>query len=297
MTTDVFQGQIKRIQWNNQVISGLMMVYFLIGILIFVSLVSACFVLAVFVFDPGSAQDMLYESKTQIKFVRFYLKFLFFALAGAFYFVYRDFNQAEQMFGAVPFELRPNDPFYQRLETQCISRGLPMPALYIINDADNMPPGAVTAVVLQGLAKQSKLLISPAVYHQLDPDLQEAFIAQAVQRLYTKDVLFFTLLCFLGYFPFHVLQESNAVARVVFKPFLMVTDAVLAPVRRMILNLRMAKLDVGSLELTKDKSSAVRLLDALTPLETLGQHYHEAYLPLFIARSDGPYRLRTLERA
>lgn len=296
MTTEAFQGQIKRIQWDNQIISGLMMAYFLIGILIFVSLISACLVAIVSVFDPGLVQDILSDAKMQLRFARSYIKLLFFALAGAFYFVYRDFNQAERMFGAVPLDLRASDPFYRMLEAQCISRGLPVPSLYVIDDPAHLPPGAVTAVALHGPSRQSKLLISPAV-RRLDPELQEAFIAQAVQRLHTKDTLFLTLLCFLGHFPFHLLEQSNAVARTVFKPFLKVTDALMAPARRAIINLRMAKLDVGSLELTKDKSSAVRLLDALAPLETISQHYHEAYLPLFIAKSDGPYRLRTLERA
>lgn len=59
----------------------------------------------------------------------------------------------------------------------------------------------------------------------------------------------------------------------------MVTDTLMAPVRKLILNLRMAKLDVGSLELTKDKSSAAQLLEVLAPLEAIEKYYYEAYLP------------------
>ncbi len=296
MSTQDFQGQVKRIQWNNQVISGLMMVYFLISIFIFVSMIAGCFVAVAAIFDPDSVGDILHSSKTQFKFARFYFKFLFFALAGAFYFVYRDFSQAEQMFGAVPLPLKSDDAFYRRLENQCISRGLSVPELFVIDDPASLRPDLVTAVVLQGLGNKSKLLLSPAVLG-LSAELQEAFIAQAVQRLHTKDVFFFTLLCFLGYFPFHVLREVNAIARTVFKPFLMVADTLMAPVRKLILNLRMAKLDVGSLELTKDKSSAAQLLEVLAPLEAIEKYYYEAYLPLFIAKSEGPYRLRTLEKA
>jgi len=173
---------------------------------------------------------------------------------------------------------------------------LSVPELFVIDDAASLRPDLVTAVVLQGLGNRSKLLVSPAIL-KLSGELQEAFIAQAVQRLHTKDVLFFTLLCFLGYFPFHVMREVNAIARIMFKPFLIITDRLMAPVRKMILNLRQAKLDVGSLELTKDKTSTAQLLEVLAPLHVIERTYYEAYLPLFIAKSEGPYRLRMLEKA
>lgn len=291
-----FQGRIKRIQWNNQVISGLMMVYFVVSILVFVSLIFLVFLSVTYIFDPNSVSSIAHSPVVQRKFARIFGKIVFFSFAGAYYFIYRDFKDAGTRFGGTKVNLKHDDAFYKELETQCISRGLKVPELYVIDHKFYIDPSYTTGAVLQGPSGQSKLIITPATY-SIASDLRKAFIAQVVQRLYTKDVYFLTLLCFLGYFTFHIEHGIAKLYAKILRPFLWTTDRLMSPVRKIILNLRLAKLDVGSLELIKDKANAHALMGVLTSLEDIGHYYHEAYLPLFIAKSEGPYRLRTLEKA
>ncbi|MCB1591428.1 MAG: hypothetical protein KDI90_03140 [Alphaproteobacteria bacterium] len=75
-----FQGRIKRIQWNNQVISGLMMVYFVVSILVFVSLIFLVFLSVTYIFDPNSVSSIAHSPVVQRKFARIFGKIVFLVL-------------------------------------------------------------------------------------------------------------------------------------------------------------------------------------------------------------------------
>ena len=136
----------------------------------------------------------------------------------------------------------------------------------------------------QGVGGKSALILTHEDL-KLPPDLQEALAAQVVQRLYTKDSWFMTLYCFLGHFPFHVLRSSNVIARYAFWLPMKIADLVIAPFRSMILDLRMARLDMGAIEITKNAESMGKLLQNLMTLEEVERFIHAPYLSLFIAAS------------
>ncbi len=290
-----FQGRIKAVQWNNIIKTNIMMVSFLLVIFIFVTLLMALVVGAIAVFDGKEALDIIQDETFQFRYARIYLKILVFSIAGAFYFIYRDFQHSDEMFGARPLSLAHDDEFYRVLENACISRGVTVPELSVIEDEEAIDTRYVTAVVLQGPQKQAKLIITPATYHLPLPQL-EAIIAQAVHRIHTRNTLFFTVFSFLAYFPFHM-KRNNPIARYVLGPLLWVIDMILKPLRKSILNMRFTKVDVGAIEITKDKAAMHDLINNLATLEQIKVYYHDAFLPLFITGSDSVYRKEQFKKA
>lgn len=292
----VIKGQIKKIQWNNRIKTNLLFLYFFVSIFIFTTFLLAVILLIFSVFDHGIIKDFTNNPDSLFRFSRLYLKALGFSVMGALVFIYIGLKKIDRSFGATPLTLKSNDPFYRCLENLCISRGLKVPEIYMINSQNLMPPHYITAIVLQDFHKKSKLIITPGAY-RLAPALQEALLAQVVQRIYTGDTIFLTFLCFMGFFPFHFLRATNPVVRFIYKPFLILTDKIMAPARKMIINMRHGKLDVGSLELTKDKQAMAQLMKELTSLKKIEEFYHEPYLPLFITRPDDNYRHHLLDKS
>lgn len=276
---------IARLQWNNRLKTVALSCIFLLGIAVF----SVCLMLMIVIpasFIPDSGLDLAQaaaDPKLQIRLARFFFKILFFSLIAAFYFIHRDINRIDEIFSASKLQMRSSDPFYRTLEQKCIERGLKTPELYLFG-RNTIDSRLVTAAVAQGMAGKSALMLTQACL-QLPQPLQEALAAQAVQRLYTKDTWFLTLFCFLGHFPYHVLGRVNKIGKIVFKLPMKAADLVIAPFRPRILGLRMTRLDMGAVELTKDPESMTKLLQALATLDEAEKYFYAPYLSLFIVRS------------
>ena len=292
MNQENFKGRVAGIQWNNRLASNLLMLWFVFAIVVFCILLLTPILLGFAALDHQSLLSLLEEPKIQRRYIIVFCKAIFFVGGSLLYFIYRDFNRIEDMFVCKPLPLAHPDPFYVTLETLCISRGLRMPELYVFTGS--AISRMVTAAVLQGTGGRSKVILTQADLNLAQP-VQEALAAQIVQRLYTRDALFLTALCFIGFFPDHMAEAANKISRVLLKPALFLTDKIMGPFRSLVLKLRMAKLDVGALELTKVKGPAHDLLNRLAPLKDVQEHYYDSYLPLFITQTDGPYRLRMLD--
>ena len=293
-----FGGNIKRIQWNNRIKVLLLSLSFFIGIFIFTTMWIGLFLsvgIAVDGWESVSSQLGL-DGASQFKIVRVYLKIFAIVIGIYLFFLYRDLKNVGHVFDARPINLPAGDEFYKILEEFCIARGLRVPDLYVGNEGGAMPEDAITGVVTMDMSGKSSLIITPATYH-LERPLLEAFLAQVVQRIYTKDTMFLTFFCFLGYFPYHLKRHSNVIFRFLAKPFLWVTDLLLVPVRRMVMNMSFARLDVGALELTKEKAPMDELLKRLAPLSVLDERYHTPFLTLFLVSSEDEYRRVMLKKA
>lgn len=296
----MFGGEIKRIQWNNRLKTSILCLSFILGIFIFTSLWILLFMIPVVYFEGVhevvnkiTGDGMLFYGGRILK---IYVK-MFFLIWGIFsYFIYIDLKNVGLLFGAQRLDLPHNDPFYQVLENFCISRGLSVPDLYIGGDNAVIPPHLVTGAVVQDYRKTSSLVITPAVYNLEKPQL-EAFLAQAVQRIYTNDTMFLTMFCFLGFFPRHIMRHANIIFKTLSKPFLTLVDVMLGPVRKVVLNMRFASLDVGALELTKEKEPMQLLMTKLATLEDLSHYIRDPYLSLFIVAGNDEYRDVLLKRA
>lgn len=275
---------IARIQWNNRLKSGALCTLFIFAMAVFaLTLFLMIAVPASLVPDSGlSIPQMLGDPKMQFKIFRFFTKVFFFASAATLYFIYRDINNIGRLFSAQPLQLRSSDSFYRALENMCIARGLKTPSLYVFSPAI-FPPPHVSAAVVQGVGGKSALILTQGAL-KLEPPLQEALAAQVVQRLYTKDTYFLTLLCFLGHFPFHVSRGTNVIGRIVFWLPLKAADLVLRPLRPVILRLRLQRLDAGALDLTKDSAPLAALAERLAPLPVVENYIYSPYLSLFIAK-------------
>lgn len=275
---------IARIQWNNRLKSGALCLLFLVAMAVFaMTLFLMIAVPASLMPDSGlSIPQMLGDPRMQLRILRFFTKIFFFASAATLYFIYRDISNIGRLFSAEPLQLRSSDSFYRALENMCIARGLKMPALYVFSPAI-FPPPHVSAAVVQGVGGKSALILTQSAL-KLEPPLQEALAAQAVQRLYTKDTYFLTLLCFLGHFPFHVSRATNAIGRIVFWLPLKAADFALKPFRPIILNLRLQRLDAGAIDLTKDAAPLAALAERLAPLPIVENYIYTPYLSLFIAK-------------
>ncbi len=286
---------IARLQWNNRLKSMLVMLMFVFGITVFaVTLVLMVVVPLSLVPDSGiSLQELVDNPKVHRNALKYFLKVLFFCMGGALYFIYRGLARVGDLFSAVPLKLSHTDPFYRMLENLCISRGLKTPDLYMFKPVA-IPSNILTAAVVQGVSQKAALIVTNAAL-SLPPAEMEAFAAQVVQRLYTKDTHFLTLFSFLGYFPWHILSNTNVFGRVLFKLPLKAADIVMEPARAMVMNLRFARLDVGSLELTKDREAMMRVLEKIAPIETVGKYFHDPYLPLFLMGAQGLHRQQALQ--
>ncbi|MDP2206950.1 MAG: hypothetical protein Q8K65_11660 [Alphaproteobacteria bacterium] len=275
---------IARIQWNNRLKSGALCLLFIVAMAVFaLTLFLMIAAPASFVPESGlSIPQMLAEPKMQLRILRFFTKVFFFAAAATLYFIYRDINNIDRLFSAQPLQLRSSDSFYRALENMCIARGLKTPALYIFSPVI-FPPPHVSAAVVQGVGGKSALILTQGALN-LEPPLQQALAAQVVQRLYTKDTYFLTLLCFLGHFPFHVSRATNVIGRIVFWLPLKAADFVLRPFRPLILNLRLQRLDAGALDLTKDAAPLAALAERLAPLPVVEHYIYTPYLSLFITK-------------
>lgn len=277
---------IARIQWNNRLKSSALCLVFLLAIGVFALTLFLMIALpASLIPESGlSLPQMLADPKMQIKILRFFTKIFFFAAAATLYFIYRDINNIGQIFSAQPLQLHSSDGFYRSLENMCISRGLKIPALYVFS-ATVFPAPHVSAAVVQGVGGKSALIVTQSVL-KLEKPLQEALAAQTVQRLYTKDTYFMTLICFLGHFPFHVSRSTNVIGRIVFWLPLRAADLLLAPLRKAALNLRLQRLDAGAIDLTKDAAPLKTLAGRLAPLPVVETYIHTPYLSLFIAKPE-----------
>lgn len=276
---------IAKTQWNNRLKTVALSTVFLLGIAVFA--LTLFFMIALPIsLAPNSGFDLasaLSDPKMQVKIARFFLKVLFFSLAGALYFVYRDIKNIGAIFSADRLEMRTTDPFYRTLEQKCIERGVTVPDLYLFRK-NAFPVDGISACVAQGAGGKSALILTHEDLN-LTPDLQEALAAQVVQRLYTKDTWFMTLYCFLGHFPFHMSRATNVIGRYLFWLPMKAADLVITPFRPLILDLRLARLDMGAVEITKNAESMGRFLQHLMTLEEVERFIHAPYLSLFIAAS------------
>lgn len=297
---ETFGGEIKRIQWNNRLKTFYLSFYFLFGLLLFAVLITALFLIPFVLF--GQADEYMkhvMEGRLHdiYRLVKPTVKIFIFVIAAYFYFLYSDMKNVGRFFGAYRMELNSGDAFYKILENFCIMRGLRVPDLYCISEEEGfIPAHFVTGAIVEDYTGKASLVITPAVYH-LEKPLLEAFLAQAVQRIYTRDTLFLTRFCFLGYFSFHLLERSNPVFAAIAKPFLTVIDRILKPLREKILTMRFASLDAGAIELTKEKAPMDELLSQLTPLSDVQDFIYDPYLTLFIVQTDEEYRKVLLKRA
>lgn len=286
---------IKAIQWNNRIKSVTLMMVFLVGILIFatsfVLMIAAPIGLLVVVFAPPdptfNLADIMHQPRLYSHILKYFLKIFLFSLGATLMFIYKGVSNIGRIFDARPLKLHSSDPFYRELETQCIERGLSIPELFIFNQ--RALSSQVTAAIIQGVRRKSALIVSDASF-KLKAPVRQALLAQAVQRLYTKDTYFLTLFCFLGYFPFHVSRSLRKWVGWIFRPALWIADQVMAPFRPLMLDIRLARLDVGSLELTKDAGPMHELLEKLCSYIELKKYFHTPYLSLFVAQSTGSYR-------
>lgn len=282
---DRLPDNIAKTQWNNRIKTVLLSAVFLLGIGVFaLSLFLMIFIPIAVI--PGSGLDLataLADPKMQVKIARFFLKVLLFSMAGALYFIHRDIRNIGEIFSADRLQMKTTDAFYRTLEQKCIERGVTTPELYIFRK-NAFPIDGVSAAVAQGVGGKSALILTHEDL-KLPQDMQEALAAQVVQRLYTKDTWFMTLYCFLGHFPFHVLRSTNIIGRYLFWLPMKIADLVIMPFRPLILDLRMARLDMGAIEITKNAESMGRLLQSLMTLEEVERFIHAPYLSLFIAAS------------
>lgn len=296
--TSKFQGNIKKIQWNNRLKSIGLCVYFVFGILLFTTMFLSIIFGAVFTF--GGYEELMNslggKASDTFRILKVYVK-IFIAVGAAFvYFIYTDMKDVGYFFAADRLTLNSDDLFYQTLENFCIARGLKVPDLYLTQENGMIPDAFVTGVVVKDFTGKASLVITPAAYH-LDKQHLEAYLAQVVQRIHSGDVMFLTLFSFLGHFPFHLKQSGNPIFNFIAKPFLIVTDFILRPVRKMVMNMSLSRLDAGALELTKEKQPMQELLSMLTPVDQLAEYIEDAYLSLFLVNTDDVYRQAMLKRA
>tara|TARA_B100001989_G_C24544933_1_gene470106 strand:+ start:1579 stop:2505 length:927 start_codon:yes stop_codon:yes gene_type:complete len=307
--TEKFQGNLKRIQWNNKLKTAVLSLYFIFGIFLFTTLLLLMLIIASYLivgafhgyenlFEVFLKKIIFFDFETGkiIKIAQLYAKIFIFIIFAYFYFMYSHMKRIGKFFCAVPLQLSHNDIFYQTLENFCIARGLKVPNLYITQKDGYIPDRFITGIVVQDLKGKASLIITPAVYN-LEKPLMEAFLAQVVQRIFTKDTLFLTQFCFIGYFPYHLREGSNIIFKTVAKAPLYVIDKILKPVRNWVLNMRFGRLDVGALELTKEKKPMDELLNRLTPLEEIQKYIHDPYLTLFITKTSTEYRKVLLKKA
>ncbi len=293
-----FGGNLKKIQWNNRLKTTALSAYFILGVFIFTTMFLAAILvpLGLYMGFEGLMKEITGSTSDIVRLIKPYIK-VFAAITAAFlFFMYTDLKNVGDFFGAERLNLKHDDLFYKTIENFCIARGLAVPDLYITREDGFIPDEFVTGVVTQDFTGKASLVITPSVYHLDKPHL-EAYLAQVVQRIHTKDTLFLTLLCFIGFFPFHLKHQGNPIFNFVARPFLYVTDIILKPVRDMIINMRFARLDVGALELTKEKQPMDELLDILTPLADVRIYIEDAYLPLFLAKTNEDYRKMLLIKA
>ncbi len=298
-----FQGNIKRIQWNNRLKSIGLSFYFIIGIFIFVTLFMAAIFSPVLVTGGIEGLVKIFSSKyatdpnyTIFKLLKPYIKVALFIMASTLYFFHKTLSNIGSFFDAIELNLNSKDQFYRILENMCISRGLKIPNLYISNNNMVMPNNLITGVITTDLKGVNSLIITQAVY-ELPKGLQEAYIAQAVSRIHSKDTMFLSLFCFFAYFPYHLEQSMHKYVAILFKPFLIATDFIIKPVREMIIEQRFAKLDLGSIELTKEKNPTIELLDRMATYEEMTVYIHDPYLSLFICKRADEYRLDKIKKA
>ncbi len=296
--TSEFQGNIKQIQWNNRLKALGLSVYFLFGIFIFTTLLACVIFVPVYLF--GGYDELMHSlggnTSNSIRLVKFYVKIYLAVAVGFLFFLHTGLKDVGYFFDADRLTLKADDLFYKTLENFCIARGLRVPHLYLTQEDGSIPDECVTGAVVRDFSGQTSLIITPAAYHLDKPHL-EAYLAQVVQRIHSGDVMFLTLFSFLGYFPFHLSQSDNAVFNYVVRPFSYVTDLLLKPVRSVILNMSLSRLDAGALELTKEKQPMQELLSMLTLVDQLAEYIEDAYLSLFLVNTDDAYRQAMLKRA
>ena len=298
-----FGGEIQRIQWNNNIKSLWLSLYFILGIFFYVTIILAtvfAVIIAIgYAIDPENFfQDFTnYELKPSniYRIVKPYAKVFIFVSLAIMWFLKESLSDVGHFFSAQKLELPHTDPFYKTLENMCIERGLTVPQIFIWSDtifSDNDIAGAV----VQDIQKRTSIVVSPATF-RLPPDEMEAFIAQMVYRIYSKDVMFMSLLCFFGFFPDHLRHNMPKPVAKIFSPYLKLTNIVLSPIRNTILNMRLGRSEIGAITLTRKKAPMAALLEKLTPLETVRIYFYDQYLPLFITKTDEEYRKALIRRA
>ncbi|MEZ5814519.1 MAG: hypothetical protein R3E13_07380 [Alphaproteobacteria bacterium] len=298
-----FGGQIQKIQWNNNLKSLWLSFYFIFGIIFYVTLLLTAVLLVIaalaYAVDPQNFTNELrgFELKPNniYRIGKPYVKMFVFVILATMWFFKQSLGDVGYFFSAQRLELPHDDPFYKTLENLCIERGLRVPHLYLWHE-NIFPEECVTGAVVQDLRKGASLVITPATYHLPDEEM-EAFLAQVVYRIESRDVLFLSLLCFFGFFPDHLRAGTHKTLAKILTPFLKITDMVLKPVRNMILNMRFGRSEVGAITLTKKKAPMAALLEKLAPLETVRLYFHDQYLPLFITKTNEEYRKALIKKA
>lgn len=286
---------IAAIQWNNKIKTGLLSISYLVAILVFVVTLLLMVVVPIMLVPQFNLdlQTVLQSQRLQTKSIIIFVKVLFFCIGTTLYFIHRGINDIDKIFKAHKLVIASSAPFYRALENNCIARGITMPALYFFRT--NMGKSTVTAAVVQGVSGKSALVVSSSCL-DLPQAEQEALAAQTVQRLYTKDTFFLTLFCFMGHFPYHIAGNTNRVAQVILWLPCKAAEAVLSVLRPFILDLRLARLDAGSLELTKDADAMASLLGKLASLEEIEKYFYAPYLSLFISKNDRGSRQKILSK-
>lgn len=268
-----------------------MMLLFLFGIFIFALTLVAMFVIPISLLsnDPTfSPAHVLENARVQWQVLKFFLKILLFVFGAAMFFIWKNISRVSAVMGAQPLKLQSTELFWRELETLCISRGLQMPDLYMFENR-TVPRTLVTAAIMQGVGGKWALVVSEGAY-RLKSEMRQALLAQAVQRIHTGDMHFLTFFCFLGYFPAHIALGTNKVGKILFKIPLAAADMFMKLFRKRLLDLRLAKLDMGAVELTKDAGAMRELMKLLPTHAEVEKYFLEPYLSLFIARSEDGYR-------
>ncbi|MEZ0259581.1 MAG: hypothetical protein ACAH80_01140 [Alphaproteobacteria bacterium] len=295
MISEALPQNIARTQWNNRLKSAAMMLLFLFGIFIFALTLVAMFVIPVSLFsgDPSFRLDHVLENaRVQWQVLKFFIKILLFCTGAAMFFIWKNISRVGAVMGAQPLKLQSTEPFWRELETLCISRGLSMPDLFMFENR-TVPRTLVTAAIMQGVGGKWALVVSEGAY-RLKPDLRQALLAQAVQRIHTGDMHFLTFFCFLGYFPAHISLGTNKAGRILFKIPLAAADMFMKLFRKRLLDLRLARLDMGAVELTKQAEPMRELMKLLPTHAEVEKYFFEPYLSLFIARSEDGYREKVM---
>lgn len=293
---DNFRGRVKKIQWNNRIYTGLLSLVFLVGIFLFVTmLIGSIFGLVTLVtgewdiFYPETATDWR-------RIVRPYIKVSIFVVLGTLYFLNSSIENIAKMFMAVPVNVAHDDLFYRAIENSCISRGVTMPKLFVINDSRALNENMTTGIVARNLKGENILIFNHKTLN-MPAHLLDSYAAQVAHRIHSGDTLFLTILCFLGFFPYHLKQEAMPIVKQIISPFLWITDKIIAPFRKIIIDMRFSRLDVGALEISKDKEAMGELLKILASIKDIRKDIHDPYLPLFITNSDDEVRTRILKSA
>lgn len=291
-----FHGRVKQIQWNNRIYTGLLSLVFVVGIILFVTLLIGSIMLPIAAIS-GEWDILSPDSATEWRrIIKPYVKVSLFVFLGTLYFMRSSIENIAKMFYALRVGVAHDDLFYRAIENACISRGVTMPKLYMIQNSLVLDKELITGIVVQNTSGENLLIFNQKTM-DMPEHLLDSYAAQVAHRIASGDTMFLTILCFLGFFPYHLKQEALPGVKQIITPFLWVTEKFIAPFRKIIIDRRFSRLDVGALEISKDKAAMSELLQRLAPIEKIRETIHDPYLPLFITNSDNEKRAKVLKSA